>query len=171
MNNNTKKLAAAALAAAAASPMAASALPNITTILQGSNTTEATFSNTFSQFVGSDATLAFTFGGTTVTGTATIGTNTETYTYTVPNGIGVANTNAYQLVNDAKSLDIGLITLTEVNSVTASLGPVSQTGLLQIQGVSVGSGATSLGINQTVFGVESIKNTQSVIDSTSTTLF
>lgn len=159
MNNNTKKLAAAALAASALSPLAASATPNITVIQQASNAIEATFSNLFGQSAG--------VSGSGATLTATL----------VSTGVGLGNTNSYLLAPSLPSVSAAVdttanpITLGAINSVTASMGTNSAAGVLQMTGITTGGSVSQIELNTTVFGVNSIKATQSVIDSVSTTLF
>jgi hypothetical protein len=159
MNNNTKKLAAAALAAAAISPMAASAAPSITQVQQASNAIEATFSNTFSQTAGvsgSGATLTATLAAT---------------------GVGLANTDAYQLTPNFESVSAAVdttanpITLGAITSATAAMGANAATGIVQMTGITTGGSVSQIDLNTSVFGVSGIKATQSVIDSVSTTLF
>lgn len=156
MNSNAKKLAAAALAAATASPMAASALPVVTTIQQASNSVEATFANTFAQSVSSD--VAF--------GATGLAVDTE--------GAGAAIDGTFTLSATLPAVNVGTpaVTLGSIDVPKAIAGGTAASGgILQITAVVPVAGATALSISNTVFAVESIKATQSVIDSTSTTAF
>jgi hypothetical protein len=152
MNESTKKLAATALAMAASAPMVASASPAVTRIKQASNSVEATFANTFGQSVSSDVSLTLTVSNT---------------------GQGAAITSA-QLNAILGTVSVGGasgVTLGSIPGFSAALSSAATiTSLLQITNVQA-VGATSVSVTNTVFAVESIKATQSVIDSSSTTLF
>lgn len=154
-----KRIAAATLLCTLAwanqAAQAQTALSTQQVIDQVTNSVEATFGNTLVQTVSSDVAPSTL----TVTGAAAL---INTATATVTPGFTAAPIGGSTLAGP-----------TTVTASTALAGTPTATApsVLQITAVAPAATATSLTTSTTVFGLESLKVTQSVLDSTVTSQF
>lgn len=163
MNNVVQKLAVAVATAAAFAPVGAIAAPALTNLQQMQTSVDATFNNTFTQSVAvSGASAAGVAADEVSTGTGAGFGNTATYTLTPTL---TAPTLAGSVVGGGTVPTIGGVTGVEA-SVAATAGV---SAVLQIAPASLAG--ESVSVSTTVFGVDNIRATQSVVESTTTTLF
>lgn len=153
-----KRIAAATLLSTLAwanqAAQAQTALSTQQVIDQVTNSVEATFGNTLVQTVSSDVAPT---------------------TLTVTGAAALINNSTATVTPNFANASIGGSTLAGPSSVTGTLtaptSPAVAPSVLQITAVTAASTATSLTTSTTVFGLESLKVTQSVLDSTVTSQF
>lgn len=163
MKNIFQKLAVALVTTTAFAPVGAMAAPALTNVQQLQTSVDATFNNTFVQNVSASGTGAagIAAGGVTfATGKdfVNIGTYTLTPTVAVP-AIGTGGS-----VTGGVNPTLGTMT-----SVAASMTATDGMKVLQIAPAALAGDSVS--VSTTVFGVENIRATQSVVESTTTTMF
>ena len=163
MKHAFKKLAVAVVTTAALAPAGAMAAPALTNVQQMQTSVDATFNNTFTQSVSVSGASADGVVAGKVTSAAGAGFgNTATYTLTptitAPLLVG-------SVVGGGTVPTIGGVTSVGANmAATAGVSDVLQIDPAALAGQSVS-------ISTTVFGVDNIRATQSVVESTTTTLF
>jgi hypothetical protein len=156
-----QKLAVAVVTAAAFAPVGAMAAPALTSLEQVQQSVDATFNNTFAQSVGVSGASAAGLAAGDVLDTGAGVTNVADYTLT-PNFSDV--TGSLSVIGGTSA-----VTLTAVTDVTASMAANAGTGVLTLDPDALAG--ESVSVSTTVFGVENIRATQSVVESTTTTLF
>ena len=163
MKHAFKKLAVAVVTTAALAPAGAMAAPALTNVQQMQTSVDATFNNTFTQSVSVSGASAVGVAATDVTSAAGAGFgNTGTYTLTPTI---TAPSLAESVVGGGTVPTIGGVTSVEANmAATTGVSDVLQIDPAALAGQSVS-------ISTTVFGVDNIRATQSVVESTTTTLF
>lgn len=164
MKNIFQKLALALVATNALLPVGAMAAPALTNVQQLQTSVDATFNNTFVQNVSVSGTGAVGIAGGGVTSATGAGFgNTGVYTLT-PN-VAVPAIGANGSVIGGVNPTLGVVT-----SVAASMAATAGvSNVLRITPTSLAGDSVS--VSTTVFGVENIRATQSVVESTTTTMF
>lgn len=163
MKNAFQKLAVAMMTAAALAPAGAIAAPALTNLQQMQSSVDATFNNTFAQSVTVSGASAAPIAAGGVTAAAGTGLG-NTATYTLSPSIAVPAIGK-TVVGGGTIPTLGTVTKVEANvAATAGASKVLQIDPAALAGQSVS-------VSTTVFGVDNIRATQSVVESTSTTLF
>lgn len=163
MKNIFQKLAVVVVTSAALAPAGAMAAPALTNLQQMQTSVDATFNNTFTQSVSVSGAGAAGIAPGDVTSAAGAGFgNTAIYTLTPDIAVPAL---AGSVVGGGTIPTLGKITDVEASvAATAEVSDVLQIAPAALAGESVS-------VSTTVFGVENIRATQSVVESTTTTLF